>query len=230
MSLENVFHLNKCFLFFFQQGYLDCAIASLEAALYELAVQDIFLYHTSAFQNAYSTNCPSKNVRLLKWTKICIPGRISNDGSEDESSMYNYALSLFANPHLDSANEGSRRATRAALEYNLAYIHHWRAMHLGTSSDLTTALGHYECAWNAIKLVENGPSMEHLSLAVLNNTVHIHRQLMHNSQARNCLGVLRLLLSKLAGSQSLLETMEDYDTFIMSALMPTTDLEIAPAA
>jgi hypothetical protein len=165
------------------------------------------------------------------------PGLTLDDGDTDEPWMYNYAL-VVNTEHYDWKTNGiSHYSVKAALLYNLAFIYHWRAIHLGISSELPLALYHYEMALSAIQQeLEHGAVVmdnHHLTLAVLNNMGHMHRQLLQFNQARRCLGFMQLLITSRRNANptlSMLETMEDYEKLVINTMLPPPMLQLAPAA
>jgi hypothetical protein len=164
----------------------------------------------------------------LQWVKVGKHGDVGERNILEGISMYSFALIL---DPAACVTEFSHHATRAALFYNLAHIHHWRAMHLGVSSLLPLALEYYEQAGQAIEKTGGDRDLviDHLALAVLNNMGHVHCQLLQFNQAQYCFNVLRLMISKRVGSLSLLQAMEDYETFVLSAML-VPELRLAPAA
>jgi hypothetical protein len=235
---EYVVYLNNLSIACFQHGYLDCAMETLSLAVTELLLFDDDVHRafpenvSSANPHATQNQIQQKPLcaKFMNWVKICDPVYFRENEYRNEASLYNYALMLSAKPH-DWKNGFSHCAVRAALEYNLAFIYHWRSSNSGSvSSDLHTALRHYESAWSSIQRMNEGAGMEHLALAVLNNMAYIHHQLMQFNNARLCVGVMRLLLSTRVSSLLRLKSLNDYQTFVMSAMLPPTDLKLAPAA
>jgi hypothetical protein len=167
---------------------------------------------------------------FMDWVKIREPSiRPCGNENTDGNAMYNYALVL--STKRDNWSSGiSWFAVRAVLGYNLALFHHWRGLNFGAESDLSAALYHYKLAWNSIQLMKDRVGMDHLALAVLNNTAHIHCQLMRFDHASVCVGVMRMMISTRIGSMPRLERMKGYDTFILNAMLPFLTCHLAPAA
>jgi hypothetical protein len=113
--------------------------------------------------------------------------------------------------------------------YNLALIHHWRAIHLGVSSGLPKALRLYEMALEVVQQKGVVPPMENLALAILNNMVHIHSHLFNFAETRRCCDSLRLILLQRTEIVASLPK-EDYEIFFLSAMFQGVELNLAPAA
>jgi hypothetical protein len=59
---------------------------------------------------------------------------------------------------------------------------------------------------------------------------HIHCELLQFRLAKQCFGTLRVLISERVHSMSSLNYIEDYETLILTAMLPDPELRLAPAA
>jgi hypothetical protein len=82
----------------------------------------------------------------MHWIQVDLPdSSVGNGSRRGEDLMYSYAVQLSTDS--EHWTEGiSWYVIRAALLYNIAFIHHWRATTHGLSSTLSLALHLYEQA------------------------------------------------------------------------------------
>lgn len=145
------------------------------------------------------------------------------------ASMYNCVVAL---PHVsqDGALENFVFRTSLSVLYNLAFIHHWRAVYLGVSSGIPKALHLYSMALKVISPEENSPDIDHLAMAIWNNMGHIYSKLLYQlREAQVCFGHLRHILAHRTGLRCMLPK-RDYETFVLSVMFQASDLLLAPAA
>lgn len=244
---ETVSRLNNIAISLFQSGCHEDALISLKAAINEL-VGNV----GNQQQGSSQTACASTQSRCYLENKGYRSRYVSNSGQESQkrnfetiravsidqpectreldhaTSMYSYAVVLSEDIRLFSSEACINQAS-VVLLYNLAFMHHWRAVYLGISSGLVKALQMYELVVGIIQPKGYGPEFENLVLAVWNNMGHVHSQLFQLNQARACFDRLRLLLVQRDDILVWLPK-KDYETFFLSAMFQGSDLHLAPAA
>jgi hypothetical protein len=143
------------------------------------------------------------------------------------SSLYGFTVLLFDSFQYSSSAECSMDQTSAVLLYNMALIHHWKAVHFGISKALLKALKVYCMALEVINETEVA-GVEVLLLAIWNNMGHIHTQLFQLIEARVCFSKLRLILEDRDIRRRLPES--DFQFFLLSAISRVWEIHLAPAA
>jgi tetratricopeptide (TPR) repeat protein len=146
----------------------------------------------------------------------------------DISSMYSSAAILLESCHERSSSDNVNQ-TSVVLLYNLAFVHHWRAVHMGISKGLPKALKLYDMALEIIRSKSTEPDMASLGMAIWNNKGHIHAQLFQLHEAQACFSRLRMMLLSQREVLCLLPK-KDYETFLLSAMFQGSELHLAPAA
>ncbi len=234
LTYDDAFDLNNLAITYFQQGYHDCAVQCLTAILSEFCMlQPVFNEGLAKSGERHSSTGQTTVAPLrsnhMRWVAICEAG-INGQMSIYGPSVYGYAVMISTDrKHL--ASEISLQEISAIVMYNLALFHHCQAINQCNSSGLLTALDRYEHVGEVIQQLGLGKAgIDHLVLAVLNNMGHIHFQLLQFKEARQCFSCLRSQISIKIASLSRLQSIEDYGIFVLSAMLPVSELLLAPAA
>ncbi len=162
------------------------------------------------------------------WRPIPVEKPPTTRDSDVTSSMYSSAALLLDSNHENLTKDQANHVS-VVLLYNLAFVHHWRAVHYGISKGLPKALKLYDMALEIIRPKCFGPEMESLAMAIWNNKGHIHAQLFQPQEAQVCFDRLRFMLLSQRDVLSLLPK-KDYETFLLSAMFQGSELHLAPAA
>lgn len=254
MSCSSVANLNNNAIALFQRGYHEDAVVSLRLAINQLVGNvntepvvatpstapsfpsctvpsddrkqqlDDSMHRSSYAMQIDEQPCYSEALFAVLIDQPPTSGRESHNAT----SMYNCAMVLSETPQ-DFTSEYYVTQASVAVLYNLAFMHHWRAIHLGISSGMPKALQLYSMALKIIPAKGNLPDIENLVLAIWNNMGHIHSQQFQLDEARTCFDRLRYLLAHRAHLLYWLPK-RDYEIFLLSAMFQGSDLHLAPAA
>jgi tetratricopeptide (TPR) repeat protein len=252
MSFTSVTILNNNAIALFQRGYHEDAVASIRLAINQLVGSvsnepDVVPTNTTHFVTSSPMECDDKQsldesmhqssyamqIEQTRYTEALFPVPVeksttSGRETHNATSMYSCAM-ILAQTCQDCTSEYYITQASVAVLYNLAFMHHWRAIHLGISSGLPKALQLYSMALRIIPPKGNLPDIENLVLAIWNNMGHIHSQQFQIDEARACFDRLRFLLSHRAHLLYWLPK-RDYEIFLLSAMFQGSDLHLAPAA
>jgi hypothetical protein len=165
---------------------------------------------------------------LVSFYPVAVDKHLTQRELDHTLSMYSYAVALSDDVQYDSS-ETYMNQTSVAILYNLAFMHHWRAVFLGISSGLLKALQMYELVARIIQPKDCGPEFENLTMAIWNNMGHVHSQLFQLKEARTCFDQLRLLLVQRDDILHWLPK-KDYETFFLNAMFQGSELHLASAA
>jgi hypothetical protein len=164
------------------------------------------------------------NVEQDQPSVFSVPVRTSTCAQCDHSLVLNYscALAIF-----DDVQD--KELLIAVVLYNMALVHHCRAIERGISSLITTALNLYKIA---ASFIENARDIDSsnglLLLALYNNMAQIHASQFSLEETRVCIDRVRMLLSAVS-AESFIEE-EDYHFFFVNTMLQVEDIALAPAA
>jgi tetratricopeptide (TPR) repeat protein len=222
--------LNNKAIALFQRGFHKDAVVCLKAAI-DLLLGDLRSQATTSSTPTSSERIKpcgisSQQSQVMKAFMSPVPIENARDDYAART-MYNSAVLLPNNlEDLMSTDDSYVDDTSVVLLYNLAFINHWRAVHLGLSKDLPKALKLYKMA---IEIISESRSTNILLCAIWNNMGHIHIQLFHLDEARACFSRLWLVLEHRADIREQL-SLCDFNNFLLSAMSQAGELHLAPAA
>ncbi len=246
----NVAKLNNEAIALFRNGNHEDAIWKLKVAVKEIVgiVKDrsvgsnkhsLFEMPTKgpSLDASLRRNCctmPAGHPFMPVPSKILLPVSIKRDAtsreSQSASAFYSCAVAL---PEVCSDSFPEHFVARASVTvlYNLAFMNHWQAFHLGVTSGILKALQLYSMALKMIPPEENFfGDIDHLAMAIWNNMGHVYAHLMYQlHEAQVCFDRLGYLLAHRDGLRCWLPK-QDYETFFLSAMFQGSDLLLAAAA
>lgn len=252
MDTDSIAQLNNNAVALFQRGCFEEAVVNLTAAINRLvwSMQDdprdqrgvITSYQSCDVDVRPKVALTQSQVETLKqpsciqhpWSGMLLPVAVeqpvaATGEAYTESAMYSRALML-SEVFLDSSSDHFMMRASVSMLYNLAFLHHWRAIHLGMSSGMLKALQMYcKILKTFHSRRDNPPDIEIVVLAVWNNMGHIYSQLFQVEEARACFDHLRHLLASRTDLHFWIPD-QDYEIFVVSALFQGNSLHLAPAA